>query len=75
MRKNERGLPEVVFLGPPKHRIEHKLTVFIIEEKDADGIPTRLRMLRDDESVDVQEGMEFMTGYVQVQMTLPKEIG
>jgi hypothetical protein len=72
MKKKERGMPEIVFIGPPERRARFKQTVFLVEERK-DGVPHKLRMIRDDETITVEEGMEFMTGYVLEFMTRPKE--
>jgi hypothetical protein len=60
--------PRIMFIGPTKHRVKHRLTVFLIEEKDEAGSPKRLRLLKDNEAIGVVEGMEFMTGYVPAHM-------
>jgi hypothetical protein len=72
MKKKERGLPLVVFLGPPQARIEHRLVVFKILSRDENNIPRECVMLKDNETVNIQEGDEFMTAYVQRQMTEPR---
>ena len=73
MRKKDRGLPDVVFVGPPQRRVEHRHVVFRILQKNADGQPTLCLMMADDrEVVNIEGGEEFMTAYVQAQMVKTK---
>jgi hypothetical protein len=72
MKKKDRGLPEVVFLGPPQRRIGHRLVVFRILQKDESGIPTLCMMMKDKDTVNIEGGEEFMTGYVQEVMFKPQ---
>lgn len=71
MAKKEH-MPDVVFIGPARRRQCYKLVVFIVKERDRDGIPRKLEMLLDNESVNIKEGMDFMTAYVPKQMTEPE---
>ena len=70
MAKPER-MPEIVFIGPTKKRAKFKHVVFLVKSREG-GVPRELVLLRDDESVDLEQGMEFMTGYVPEFMTRPK---
>lgn len=72
-KDREERMPEIVFLGPGKHRVQFRQTVFQIMEKDDDGIPTLCRMMKNTDVVHIQDGEEFMTGYVQRIMLVPKE--
>jgi hypothetical protein len=71
MKKADRGMPNMVFIGPPKKRACFKLVVFHILEKDGNNIPTKTRMLLDDDEVTLAGGEEFMTAYVLKEMTEP----
>lgn len=73
MKKKDRGMPEIVFHALGRNKQPFKLTVFIIHERDAEGIPRKLEMLLDNESVEIQEGSDFMTGYVPEHMTKPND--
>ena len=42
-----------------------KLTVFQILAQNKDGIPTSLRMIRDDETVNVAGSEELLTGFIR----------
>lgn len=72
MKKKDRGLPEVMFVGPPKHREAYKLVVMKVEEKDEYGIPRKLTILFDNESIKIDGGEEFITGYIMEVMTKPE---
>ena len=69
---NNDRMPDIAFIGPGRNKIKHKLVAFIIEEEDADGTPRKLRTLLDHETVNVSQGMKFMTGYVQAHMIKEK---
>lgn len=71
-KRDKLPMPEIVFIGPPKSRAKFKHTVFIVLERDEDGIPTSLRMMKDADVVNVTEQSDFMTGYVPIHMTLPR---
>jgi hypothetical protein len=62
------GLPNVVFVGDARRRIKHVLCVFRIIDKYDDGTPRTVERIPDDMEIAVEDGMEFMTGYVQHQM-------
>jgi hypothetical protein len=65
------NMPDTVFIGPPRYRAVHKLVVFQILERDENGIPVNLKLLKETEQVDVKEGMQFMLGYVKEFMLKP----
>lgn len=68
MRKGR--MPESIFVAPTatKEKEEHKYTLLAIEEWDELGIPLRVRLIRDDEIIDVRVavngGVRFMTAYL-----------
>lgn len=72
MAKNKDKMPEICFIGPGQKKGKFKYTVFLVESRE-NGVPCKLRMIREDEKVEVEEGMEFMTGYVPEHMARPKE--
>lgn len=67
-------MPPFAFIGG-KNKVKHKHVVFIIDESDIEGIPLKLRMMLDDDTVKVKEGAAFMTGYVPAHMTEPNREG
>ena len=68
-------LPNIIFVAPTgrgKDKIQHNHTVFEIVEFAEDGWPKTLRLMRDDETIDLQQRAEetgeapsFMTAYCQ----------
>lgn len=73
----KRTMPEIVFIGPPHRREKHKQVVFRIVSKSEDGIPTVLRLMGENEKIQISGGEEFMTGYLPYHMTLsePEKMG
>lgn len=65
-------MPEICFIGPGRKKGKFKHTVFLVVSRE-NGVPRELRMIGDDESVTIEEGMEFMTAYVPEHMTRPKD--
>lgn len=63
----KRQMPDLVFIGPPNQRAAFKYVVFKVEERQ-DGLPRKLTLILDDETVHIEEGMEFMTGYIPKHM-------
>lgn len=72
-KKPSEDMPEIVFLGPKHHKVKHKLVVLKIDEKDENGVPRKMSVILDHETVDIDAGMEFMTAYIQAQMLRPEE--
>lgn len=66
-------MPETIFIGPERGKMEFKHVMFQVMEKDDKGIPTLLRMLGSEETVDTKGNGEFMVGYVSIWMTRPHE--
>jgi hypothetical protein len=56
--------PDTMWIGG----IKHKLVVFQITESDELGRPLVMRILKDEESVHLEGGEKFMTGYVRAHM-------
>lgn len=73
MKKKDRGLqpPEIVFIGPEKNRMKYTHKLFLVKKRDADGVVTELEMLKDDVTITIKEGLQFMTGYVLAEMNRP----
>lgn len=69
-KKPTDGCPEIIFVGR-KAKVPYKLIIFVVEDKDEQGVPRKLRIVLDHEKVKVEEGMEFMTGYVPQHMLRP----
>lgn len=72
MAKNRGNLPDVIFVSPignNKNKIRHRHVAFRVVEFTEDGRPLNLRLIDDDETVNVQNPdgtpRAFMTGYVQ----------
>lgn len=54
---------------PKKSRPEkYKLCVFHVTSKNVRGIPMTLRLLEEEETIEVKDGMEFVTGYLMVRV-------
>ena len=64
MPVNRDKMPELCFIGPGKQKAPFKYVLFRVVTKDEDGLPRELVMVRDDETVKLEEGMEFMTAYI-----------
>jgi hypothetical protein len=68
-------MPDIVFIGPGKRKEKYKHVLFVIEESDADGRPSIIRMAKEDELFDLAaadaegKSLKFMTGYVLSHMT------
>lgn len=45
---------------------EHQLVVLYITERDAHGRAKKATIMYDEETVDVQEGMEFATAFIPI---------
>lgn len=71
MNGKRKAMPDKVFIGN-KDRVLHKHVVFVIDEEDIEGVPLKLRMMLDADTVNVKGGEKFMTGYVPLNMTEPK---
>jgi hypothetical protein len=61
-----------VIKGPRGER--YRLAVFRIEEHDAQGRPSKVSVVYDEQTVDLTDGgsVSFMTGYLPEHMTKPK---
>lgn len=53
--------------------VMHKLTVFKIVEKNEDGTPWQLELMRDSDVAEIVGDEEFMTGYVRAHMLRPEK--
>lgn len=53
MSKNRDKLPDLIFVGPPKHRERHVRMVFAIIDLTEDGVPRTLKMICLDETVNI----------------------
>ncbi len=52
---------------PPKALIGgvwHELVLFLVKDTDGENVPCNCRMVTNEETVKIAEGMEFMTAYV-----------
>ena len=71
-KERDQGMPNAIFIGPlgrHRNRTKYLQVLFLIEEKDADGKPLKLKLLYpDSKKIEVKEGMKFMTGYVPAIM-------
>lgn len=72
-------LPNVLFIRATgtKHEFRHKHVVFRVEERDEDGIPTKLTLLhKEDVAVSVTdaagEGVHCVTGYIRAENLIPQ---
>lgn len=76
---NKGKLPELLFVSPigaGQQKIRHKHVVFEIVEFAEDGWPKLLRLIRDDEVIDLADPNRkttpaFMTGYCQERSLAP----
>lgn len=66
-KKPKDALPKILFVGR-RTKEKYKLTAFKILTKDAAGVPLTCRLVKDDETIDISGGEEFMTGYVPAHM-------
>lgn len=70
-------LPELIFVSPighGRHKMRHVRALFLVEEWDEYGRPLIVRMCHDkNQKFDLEDvnarGIEFMTGYIPIQMT------
>jgi len=69
MAKKDHGMPRVAFLGPARARVKHVLALFKINSRGEDGLPRECVLIRDDETVNVEQGGDFMTAYIPAVMT------
>ena len=63
-------MPDVVFIGPELSRVKHRLVVFEILTRDADGYPVKIELVKGATEAAVQAGAAFMTGYLPAFMTV-----
>ena len=68
-----KALPEI--LVPFKGGDRYKLVVFKVLSVDPLGIPNRLQLILDHQTVELKGDEEFMTGYIPLHMTKPKKEG
>jgi hypothetical protein len=66
--RDKNAMPEVVFIGPAKRRMPHKLVIFTVESMDPDGTPRQCTLRRNQELVYNLDDMTFLTAYVPSYM-------
>lgn len=72
MSKNSNKMPDLIFVGPAKHRERHVRMVFAIIDLLPNGKPRTLKMIELDETINVTHyPFGFMTAYVPECMTKP----
>lgn len=64
-------MPDVVFIGPTKRRAKFSYVVFQVLSRDAKGIVRDLKLIQPHETVELEGGEDFMTGYIPHHMTKP----
>lgn len=72
MPVNRDKMPELCFIGPGKRKAPFQHALFRVLSKHEDGTPKECVRIRDDETVEVEEGMEFMTAYLPKVMLQPR---
>jgi hypothetical protein len=70
-KKKREKMPEIVFIGPARHRGRFRHMVFEILDRNEQGIPLNCRLVLPDQMVDVNERSDFMTAYLPEVMTEP----
>lgn len=70
-KRDKRQMPDIVFVGPPQARQKFKYVVFKVDRRGDGEIPRKLTLVLDHETIDLQGGEEFMTGYIPAHMLKP----